>query len=117
MKAAITDPEIKTINDALVVLDSAAKKSREEVKNMITDDYQYLKQTFNELSPQVKSAFSSIGNQSKQMIKEAKDTTMATAKDSAMVVDRTVHQNPWSFIGGAVLAGGILGFLIANRRH
>jgi ElaB/YqjD/DUF883 family membrane-anchored ribosome-binding protein len=49
-------------------------------------------------------------------IKEAEGKAVEKVKGAATKVDKSVHKNPWAYIGGAALAGVLVGFLLRFRR-
>jgi ElaB/YqjD/DUF883 family membrane-anchored ribosome-binding protein len=49
-------------------------------------------------------------------IKEAEGKAVEKVKGVATKVDKSVHKNPWAYIGGAALAGIVVGFLLRLRR-
>jgi ElaB/YqjD/DUF883 family membrane-anchored ribosome-binding protein len=48
--------------------------------------------------------------------KDAQGRAVEKVKTVAGDVDKTVHKNPWAFIGGAALTGLVVGFLMRIRR-
>jgi ElaB/YqjD/DUF883 family membrane-anchored ribosome-binding protein len=48
--------------------------------------------------------------------KHARDKAVQKAKHAANQVDRSAHDNPWPYIGGAALGGFLIGFLIRSKR-
>lgn len=80
---------VRNQNEVLATLEEAAKEKGEEVS-------QYFKQL-------VESA------------KGATDHVMDKTKTAAHEVDRSVHSNPWPYLGGAALLGFLVGVLIRPR--
>lgn len=46
----------------------------------------------------------------------ARDVTTEKAREVAKSVDESVRKNPWPYIGGAVVAGLVIGYLVGRRR-
>lgn len=115
MRSEARQHEITSIAEALSVLDSAAQRSSEEIKRMLAHDYKTLRATLSDLGPEVKSALRGLGEQSKELLRNTKERAVESGRQMAHTVDETVHENPWPFIGGAMAASFLAGFILARR--
>lgn len=113
----VVPKQVKSISHALEVLNDAAKDSSSDIKHMINQDYKQLKNILSETSPEVKSALREIVTASQESVTRAKDKVIETTKAAAEKVDETAHKNPWYFIAGSAVVGGILGFFLGRRIH
>lgn len=52
----------------------------------------------------------------KESAQECQQTAMDTARNAAQATDQYIHENVWSTIALAVLAGCTLGFLLGRTR-
>jgi ElaB protein len=100
-----TAANTEKLNEALAHLNEAAKESREELQALLAGKYGDLK-----------AALSSATHTSADWVKEKGKEAGATAKQAASTVDDSVHEHPWYYIGGAALAGLVIGLLISGRR-
>lgn len=108
--------DIKSIDQALKVLDNAAKESTKEIRSMVDQDYSQLKQIFGEDKANVKSAFGEMKTATAESLYNAKEQVVATTQQTAQRVDESVHENPWVYIGGAALVTAIAGFLLGRKK-
>ena len=97
------------------ILDEAATSSKDEIVKLIRDDYKNLQRTFNEMGPEFKSTLSSVGDETSRAVKESAQRVSAYAKQTAEQANEHVHTNPWYYIGGAAVAGGLLGYFLARK--
>lgn len=115
MEARSSLETIKTIDEALHVLDSAASESASEIKESIAKDYKNLKRVFLEKAPEVKAGVREIGNQSLELLQKARERAVDTTVETARAIDVSAHENAWYYIGGAAAVGMVLGFIIGRK--
>jgi len=96
--------EIKNLREALAVIEEASQKDSSELKNMLAHEYGGLK----------KAVFLSTPESAWKTIKHAKEVALDYSIDKAKVVDRSVHDHPWYYIGGAALISSIIGYLLGR---
>lgn len=94
----------KSVQHAIGVLDSVARESSAGVKEMIQKDIKEIRETFDEIKPEVKQAL-------KEFQEVSVDGLMATAGNLVSRAKKTVSAHPWFFFGGAVAFAGLAGFL------
>jgi ElaB/YqjD/DUF883 family membrane-anchored ribosome-binding protein len=46
----------------------------------------------------------------------AKDVSVEKTKEIAQDVNKSVHQNPWAYIGGTAVVGLLLGYILGRNR-
>lgn len=105
----------KTINQALHVLNEAAKDSSDEIRTMITKDYQKIKEALGEVKPEILRAVRELREASEEMIVKTKDKIIDTTHQAANRVDRSAHDNPWYFVGATAAVAGIFGFMLGRK--
>lgn len=107
--------EMNDVEEALEVINRAALRSREEIRDMIQADYKQLQKTLQEINPEVKTALGTINTAAKQKLIKTTEDANQYAKHRAMEFDATVRENSWKVIIGAILTGGFLGYLMGRR--
>lgn len=107
--ASTTDKE--KLEEALRLVNEAAKHKREEVTTLINDKYQHLKEYVMDQS----SKLSEVKKRVADATMHAKDVSVAKTKEVAVALDDNVHKNPWPYIGGAALGGLLLGFILGKK--
>jgi ElaB/YqjD/DUF883 family membrane-anchored ribosome-binding protein len=95
----------KRIDEALALLNSAARDKKAELQAAMENKYTDLSSVVSSFSEQVKAAASDKFEAGKQKV-------VNVASD----IDKSVHKNPWAYIGGAAAAALVLGFLMGRSR-
>lgn len=96
--------EVKSLREALAIIEEASKNDQNELKSMLANEYHGLK----------KAVFLSTPETAWKSIKHAKEVAFDYTADKAKVVDRSVHDHPWYYIGGAALVSAIIGYLLGR---
>lgn len=97
--------EDKKINDALELLNEAAREKKLELQAAMEHKYTDLSSSFREFTDQVKS-------RAGEKLRAGKQKVVDVATD----VDTSVHTHPWAYIGGASAAALMVGFLLGRSR-
>ena len=108
--------DIESIDQALEVLNEMADESAEEIRDMVDRDYRKLRRVMNELGPEVRTVIADAKDTAIEGINEFKDKAIESSQDAAKAVDKSVHSNPWSYIGGAVALAGLAGYLLGRSK-
>ncbi len=95
----------ESLHQALTHLNEAAKESREEIQKLVNERYTNLKH-----------AFSGAAQASAGWVKEQGMEVADKAKMTATAVDKSVHRNPWAYVGGAAATGFVIGLLVGRRK-
>ncbi len=101
------------IAEALKLLDEAAQDKKHEVAGMLTDKYETLKQVIADSEKSMGHAFLRGEKRAVDAARQAKDFSVRKAKE----VDEHVHDNPWPYIGGAVLVGTLFGYILGRKSN
>ncbi|MFA4944271.1 MAG: hypothetical protein WC789_06180 [Lentisphaeria bacterium] len=104
------------ISDALKLLDEAARERKDELKAMLSGKFASLKDTVVEEETKLKEMLSVAGKRAAETARHYKDVSAEKAKEIATVVDESVHENPWPYIGGAALGALLLGYFMGRRK-
>ncbi len=102
---------VKSINQALGVLNGAAQESSEEIKKMINKDFKQMRESLSELKPEIKHVMKEIRDVSSESVLNAKKKIVTTASQ----MNTSVHKSPWYFIGGSMLFASVLGFFLGRK--
>jgi ElaB/YqjD/DUF883 family membrane-anchored ribosome-binding protein len=101
---------------ALKLLEEAAKQKKDELKTIVSDKYINLRTLFVENERNLLKTLNTTKDQAFTAATHAKDVGIEKARELASDVDKNVHQNPWSFIGGAAVVGVFLGYVLGRNR-
>ena len=95
----------KRINEALELLNAAARDKKAELQAAMVDKYTDLSSVFGSFTDQMKQRASSTYEAGKQKV-----------VDVATDIDKSVHRNPWAYVGGAAVVALVFGFLLGRSR-
>ncbi len=104
------------IEEALDLLQEAARDKKNELKNLILDKYSELKNTFFDKESELAQNISDTTRHATEGLRHAKQVGQEKIQEAASRVDREVHANPWSYIGGIALGTLILGYMLGRRK-
>jgi ElaB/YqjD/DUF883 family membrane-anchored ribosome-binding protein len=106
---------VEKIEEALELLQEAARDKKNELKNLILDKYSDLKDTFFDGGNGFAQDISETTRRAAESIQHAKQVGQEKIREAASRVDQEVHTNPWSYIGGIAVGALILGYLFGRR--
>jgi ElaB/YqjD/DUF883 family membrane-anchored ribosome-binding protein len=98
--------EDKRIAEALELLNAVARDRKGELEAAVQNKYEDLTAVVSALGGRVKERAAARYLAGKEKVVDA-------AKD----IDTRVHKNPWAYIGGAALAGLLLGVILSKSRR
>jgi len=103
----------KKFEEALHLLNEAAKEKKEEIQNLLTDKYQHIQDVMQQV------AFKNRENweHARRFAEEAIGEGGEKIKEAASEVDRQVRKNPLRYIGGVAVGALLLGFILGNSRR
>ena len=111
-----SSPEkIKSINEALSLLNSAAKDAGEEIKEILQHDYRSLQHVLSDAAPEVKETFRNMKDRSFKTLARAKDQIKDVTQETAKSIDNNVHKNPWTFMAASSMATLAMGFYLGRK--
>jgi ElaB/YqjD/DUF883 family membrane-anchored ribosome-binding protein len=96
----------KRINEALELLNAAARDKKAELQAAMADKYTDLSSVFGSFTDQMKQRAASTYEAGRQKV-----------VDVATDIDKSVHRNPWAYVGGAAAVSLVIGFLLGRSRR
>jgi ElaB/YqjD/DUF883 family membrane-anchored ribosome-binding protein len=94
------------IQEALRLLDEAARDKKHELRNLMGNQYHHLRDAVTE------------GEQNlMRMATRARDEGVEKAKQAAGDVDKHVRDHPWPYIGGVALTALLVGYIMGRNRR
>jgi len=97
--------EDKRINEALELLNAAARDKKAELQAVMENKYTDLS-----------SVVSAFAGQMKNRAAETFEAGKQKVVDVATDINKSVHKSPWAYIGGAAAAALVFGFLLGKSR-
>lgn len=104
MATTPTTEKSEKIDSALLALNETAKKSSQQIKSIIEEDYEKIRKLIAETSPEAKKALEKMKTDSIESVKQTADS-----------INENVHKNPWMFIGGAAAITGLVGYILGRN--
>lgn len=109
--------EINSIEEALRLLDDAAREQREELKGLLKGNFDSLKCAVSEDDAlPIKERLVAARKRAAEVAANLKELSGEKAKEVACAVNENAHQNPWLYVGGAAVGGLLLGYILGNRK-
>ena len=92
------------VKEALQVLENAAASDVDDIKQIFSSEYKHLRKAMATHAPHALW----------DKVKEAKDYTADYTVGKAKDIDKSVHESPWFYIGGAAILAGLIGFIVGR---
>ena len=93
------------INEALDLLNEAARERKDELQDMFTDKYAHIKEAIAVDAQKVRSL-------AKDVIAEGEEKL----KHAVVKVDSRVRKDPWPYVAGTAAVALLLGYLMGKRK-
>ncbi|MDA3926598.1 MAG: hypothetical protein PF904_18070 [Kiritimatiellae bacterium] len=104
------------IAEALKLLDEAAELKKDELKNLMSDKYTHLRETIIETENGFAQKLASAKDHAVEATTNATEAKVEKAREISSDVNKSVHQNPWPFIGGTAVISLLFGYIL-GRPH
>lgn len=101
--------------EALNLLEQAAREKKADIQSLVENKYAALKDVILEKERSIRSQVQDISKRTIIGVKEAAQTGEQKAVELAKVVDESVHETPWFYIGGVAVAALLLGFVLGKK--
>ena len=105
----------KNINQALDILNDAAKDSSDNLRAMIKTDYRRVREVLSDLNPSEPGKLAVLRDAAAEKLMELREGATASTKEAAVFVDRAAHKNPWAFVGGVAALTGLVGYVLGSK--
>lgn len=103
----------RKIDEALQLLNEAAKDKKEELRRLLGEKYTTIKEALTEVALNNKEVVGNVRRFTQDAIEEGQER-FGKAVDE---IDGEVRKNPWPYIGGAAAAALLLGFILGNSKR
>ena len=103
----------KKFEDALQLLNEAAKEKKQEIQDLLGDKYSHIKDAIQETASEKLGEFKRFKKTAQKAIDEHSETVKEIAED----LDEKVHENPWPYIGGVALGALLLGYILGSSKR
>jgi len=103
------------IEEALKLLEEAAEQKKDELKNVISGKYTHLKNLLVETEGSLAQSLTDATKRASEAAVHAKDAGVEKTLELSHDLDKSVHQNPWPYIGGTAVFSLLLGFFLGRN--
>ena len=100
----------KKFEEALNLLNEAAKEKKDEIQNLLGDKYTDIRRVIEQTAAKQKQNLKKAGRLAEEWIEEGGEKFREVASE----VDDRVHENPWPYIGGVAIGSLLLGFILGS---
>jgi len=104
------------IHEALELLNQAAKEKGDELRQMLADKYDGVKDLIAVAVDKPAGWVADKTRAAGHAVVNAEVEVVEHVKQAAATVDESAHRYPWPWIGGAAVVGLLVGLLICPRR-
>lgn len=103
----------KKFEEALELLNEAARDKKQEIQQLFGDKYSTIKSALQDAASQQGERL----NRLRQQATDAYETGSERVREVAAEVDEKVKENPWPYIGGVAVGALLLGFILGASRN
>jgi len=106
----------KKIDEALQLLESAAKDKKDDLKGYIGERYRHIRSVF---KPEGQSAIAQSTHELKNRVKKLEESWNKGRERTQNFLETTnknVHEKPLQYIGGAAVTSFVLGLMFRQRK-
>jgi len=103
----------KKFEEALHLLNEAAKDKRDEIQRLLVDKYSDIKEVVSEHLAKNKEQVDKLKDLAGDQFEIGKEKVLDAAKD----MDKKVRENPWPYIGGIAVTALLIGFIMGGSKN
>ena len=100
----------KKFEEALHLLNEAAREKKEEIQGLIGDKYTQLRDVLEETTTKGRKSYRRAKGAAEDWLGENTEGLRETVED----LDEKVHENPWAYLGGVAAGALLLGFILGS---
>jgi ElaB/YqjD/DUF883 family membrane-anchored ribosome-binding protein len=103
----------RKIDEALQLLNEAARDKKDELRRLLGEKYLNIKDALTEVAMSNKDVLEDVKRMAADRIAEGREKVEEVISD----VDTKVRQNPWPYIGGAAAAALLVGYIMGSSKR
>lgn len=99
------------IDEALHLLNQAAKDKKDDLHKLITEKYSNIRGVFKDDVELGREALNQFKTTAGKYVQDGREKITQAASD----LDQQVHKHPWQFIGGVAVGALLLGLVLGSK--
>lgn len=100
----------KKFEEALHLLNEAAREKKEEIQNLMNDRYTEIRDVLNDTAKKGRREYRKVKETAEDWVGENGENLREVVSD----LDERVHENPWAYLGGVAVGALLLGFILGS---
>ena len=100
----------KKFEEALHLLNEAAREKKEEIQSLMTDRYSQIRDILEDAAKKSKKTYRRVKTEAEDLVGEGGERVSEVISD----LDDRVHENPWAYLGGVAVGALLLGFILGS---
>ena len=100
----------KKFEEALHLLNEAARDKKDEIQNLLGDKYSDISQLLKQASTKSRRELRKVQRSAEEWMEEGGESL----KETVTQLDDSVRENPWPYLGGVAVGAILLGFILGS---
>ena len=100
----------KKFEEAVHLLNEAAREKKEEVQNLLNDKYTSIRDVVEDASKKGRRSARRTKDSAEEWLGEGTEAVREVASE----LDDSVHENPWAYLGGVAVGALLLGLILGS---
>lgn len=103
----------RKIDEALQLLNEAAKDKKDELRRLLGEKYSDIRETLTEVALSNREVLDRVKRVAAETIEEGQERAAETFEQ----IDSEVRKNPWPYLGGVAAGALLVGFILGSSRR
>ncbi len=100
----------KKFEEALHLLNEAAREKKEEIQSLVTDRYSQIRDVLEDAAKKSRKSYRRVKDSAEEWVGEGGENVRELVSD----LDDKIHDNPWAYLGGVAVGALLLGLILGS---